>query len=82
MKKIYCEDCKFYVKYVSWLVPPRVGYRPCIEKCKHPNNIIIESNYETTKEICIKSPKDINKDNDCPWVKKTPWWRFLVDIST
>lgn len=70
----FCENCKFYVEFISLLVPPGVGYNPHIERCKHPDNIIVESNYKTKKEICVKSPKDINHDNNCPWYKTKSFW--------
>ena len=69
----FCEDCKYYKLDDSW-TSIYGGHRPYIEYCKHPDNIIIENNYKTSRKICVKSPKDINHDNCCPWYKRKGLW--------
>ncbi|GAI97557.1 unnamed protein product, partial [marine sediment metagenome] len=62
MAKTYCGKCKYYkVKLI----------------CKHPENVrhtTVESHigFEKKKEY-LKKPREINRNNDCPWFKCSYW---------
>lgn len=63
MKKVYCEDCRYYV----------VSNRGK-ELCYHKNNQVISDSYVRQVVRYNNTPMEINKDNDCPWFKKIGWW--------
>ena len=82
MKKIYCEDCKYYNKETLVALP-----NTPIDICSYPDNqipIYEEENHEHPKRIKYyenkKSPYEINRNNDCIWYKKKQSFKKLVEL--
>lgn len=69
----YCGDCKFYKTHLS-LRRRLEGYSPLVENCVCEENKKVEYSYLGPKVVYIKSPKDINHDNCCPWHKRKGLW--------
>lgn len=72
MKKVYCEDCKYYCKRTLVAL-----LNDLIDICSYPDNqipIYEEENYLHPKRIKgyknIKGPYEINMNNDCKWYRE------------
>jgi len=69
MKKVYCEDCKYYIltrdawKIKNW------------PECKFTKEE--ESTFEKVKTVFGMSPSTKNEKNDCPDYRRK-WWKFWV----
>ena len=61
MKKVYCEDCRYYLCFRK-------------ELCQHENNKEVSDCYVRQVVRYKNTPMEINRDNDCPWFKKIGWW--------
>lgn len=69
----FCENCKWYESNFS-LYRSLGGYSPFVEKCVSEENKKVEYSYLGPKVVDVKSPKDINHDNNCPWYKAKSFW--------
>ncbi len=61
-EKVYCNQCNFYI------IEP---WEDCFEdKCIHENNKKYYDTYEDKYYKTIKTPKKLNRNNDCEWFIK------------
>jgi len=67
MKKIYCENCKYFYKSSSWR---------CDECGMFCETMEYDSYQEHHKRTKCKYCEDINENNDCKYYKKKKWWNF------
>ena len=60
MDKVYCASCR-------WLY---------FGDCMAPQNVTYEDTWKARVVKYIKSPKELNANNDCVWFEKekTSWW--------
>jgi len=67
MKKIYCEDCKYY--RCGYLYPP--AETRCIA-----SPMYVDTNYSPKTFIRYEKPRVVNLNNDCKLYekKKKHWW--------
>ena len=67
-KKVFCDRCKYC---------DNEYYEGC---CWSPDNIEYISNYNGRKRHFIKSPKEINKNNDCKFYKNSGLYDIIRNI--
>lgn len=67
--KIYCKDCKHYVKSKSWCMDDSFHTFDCNdihEQCNAPQNF--RSNHRNQKsDSYVSCPSVINRFNNCKW---------------
>ena len=62
MKKVYCDNCKFFDDLFY---------------CSHPTNQEIINDWQKSYISYKIRPRDMNKNNDCKLYKKK-WWKFWI----
>ena len=60
-KKVYCNTC-------TYIRVPFDDYG--IYSCKAPENMVVVDSFYSPVEQPRDLPKEINKDNNCPWYKE------------
>jgi hypothetical protein len=64
MNKVYCKDCKYLRIDIGYTTE----YGPWEKMlCTHPDNVKTKETWYIQKIKHKKSPKRINKNNDCKW---------------
>jgi len=59
---VFCKDCKYF-DYEYFIEDP-------FERCMHPENKKVKKSYRNEYFEYKKSPKKINKRNNCKWFLK------------
>lgn len=74
-QEIFCDECRYYDYSIN------TGYN---ERCIHKNNINsieIKNYHSKCKGIgYIRSPGEINKNNDCKWFKNRGLLYFIINF--
>ena len=73
-EKVYCRDCKFYMRRATWDF--------FVDYCRHPSNYK-DSYYRPNDEELLK-PGDFNQNNDCSNFEESvsiPWYKKLFGRS-
>ena len=60
IEKVYCKNCKYYYEH---------GYVSRTE-CISINNKKQMDSFYNVSEVQVSTPREINKDNNCPWFEK------------
>jgi len=76
MKKIYCNNCKYYWNSSHLLLMSSI-YPQSPHKCGHKTNLKTKFNAINNLYYYKKYADEINKKNDCKNYKKS-WYKFWV----
>lgn len=67
--KIYCTECKYYVKSASWCMNDNFHTFDCKdihEQCEAPQNFQ-ETHRNSINDKYVSCPSIINRFNNCKW---------------
>ena len=72
MEKRYCGECD------SFCVDNYFGQAKPTEYCNHSSNL--KDNYKYPKSIRLQSPEEKNKENNCTFFYKKPFWKMQGEL--
>jgi len=65
MKKVFCENCKYY----NWYF---IAFDIELD-CAAPENLIKKCDWKSDWVEGLRKPNVINKNNNCKWYKSKLW---------